>query len=92
MNMDRKEAVDCLQCSDCAVCCVAPDIASLNKPAGVPCGPINTLDRVFDDPQINARGMRVKIPHALGVDVEYAGNPIRFSASPVDYPLSLIHI
>lgn len=37
MNMDRKEAVDCLQCSDCAVCCVAPDIASLNKPAGVPC-------------------------------------------------------
>jgi len=56
------------------------------QPAGVPCGPINTLDRVFDDPQINARGMRVKIPHALGVDVEYAGNPIRFSASPVDYP------
>jgi len=56
------------------------------QPAGVPCGPINTLDRVFDDPQIKARGMRVKIPHALGVDVEYAGNPIRFSASPVDYP------
>jgi crotonobetainyl-CoA:carnitine CoA-transferase CaiB-like acyl-CoA transferase len=56
------------------------------QPAGVPCGPINTLDRVFDDPQIKARGMRVKIPHALGVDVEYAGNPIRFSDSPVDYP------
>jgi crotonobetainyl-CoA:carnitine CoA-transferase CaiB-like acyl-CoA transferase len=30
--------------------------------------------------------MRVKIPHALGVDVEYAGNPIKFSESPVDYP------
>ena len=55
-------------------------------PAGVPSGPINTLDRVFADPQINARGMRVKIPHALGVEVEHAGNPIKFSASPVDYP------
>ena len=56
------------------------------EPVGVPSGPINTLDRVFADPQINARGMRVKIPHALGVDVEYAGNPIKFSESPVDYP------
>ena len=56
------------------------------EPAGVPSGPINTLDRVFDDPQVLARGMRVKIPHALGVEVEHAGNPIRFSASPVDYP------
>ncbi len=55
-------------------------------PAGVPCGPINTLDRVFADPQVNARGMRVKIPHAFGIDVEHAGNPIKFSASPVDYP------
>jgi formyl-CoA transferase len=56
------------------------------EPAGVPCGPINTLDRVFDDPQVLARGMRVKIPHALGIEVDHAGNPIRFSASPVDYP------
>ncbi len=53
---------------------------------GVPCGPINTLDRVFSDEHVIARGMRVKIPHALGMDVEYAGNPIKFSGSPVDYP------
>ncbi len=56
------------------------------EPAGVPSGPINTLDRVFDDPQINARGMRVAIPHAFNIEVEHAGNPIHFSASPVDYP------
>ena len=30
--------------------------------------------------------MRVKIPHSLGMDIEYAGNPIKFSESPVDYP------
>ena len=56
------------------------------EPAGVPSGSINTLDRVFADPHINARGMRVAIPHALGIVVEHAGNPIHFSGSPVDYP------
>ncbi len=54
--------------------------------AGVPCGPINTLDRVFSDEHVLARDMRVKIPHSLGMDIEYAGNPIKFSESPVDYP------
>ncbi len=56
------------------------------EPAGVPSGPINTLDRVFNDPQVNARGMRVAIPHAFDIEVEHAGNPIHFSSSPVDYP------
>ena len=56
------------------------------EPAGVPCGPINTLDRVFTDKHVLARGMRVKIPHSLGIDIEHAGNPIKFSESPIDYP------
>ncbi len=56
------------------------------EPLGVPCGPINTLDRVFADPQILARGMRVSVPHSLGMDVDYPGNPIHFSETPVDYP------
>ncbi|MBJ26103.1 MAG: CoA transferase [Rhodospirillaceae bacterium] len=54
--------------------------------AGVPCGPINTLDRVFGDPQILARNMRVNIPHSSGVSLDHPGNPIKFSKSPVDYP------
>ena len=49
-------------------------------------GPINTLDRVFDDPQVQARGMRVSIPHSLGVAVDYPANPVKFSETPVDYP------
>ena len=31
---------------------------------GVPCGPVNTLDQVFADPQVQARGMRIDLPHA----------------------------
>ena len=60
--------------------------SALLEPVGVPCGPINTLDRVFADPQVEARGMKVRIPHSLGVEVEYPANPIKFSETPVDYP------
>ena len=60
-------------------------IAAL-EPAGVPCGPINTIDRVFADPQIAARAMRVTIPHGAGVAVDHPANPVKFSETPVDYP------
>lgn len=53
--------------------------------AGVPCGPINTLDKVFDDPQVRARGLRIELPHAVAGTVPLVANPIRMSASPVAY-------
>ncbi len=53
--------------------------------ANVPCGPINTLDRVFDDPQVRARGLRVEMPHAQAGTVPLVANPIRLSESPVSY-------
>lgn len=46
--------------------------------AGVPSGPINTLEQVFDDPQTQAREMRIQRRHASGRDVSLVGNPIRF--------------
>lgn len=33
--------------------------------AGVPTGPINTLDEVFADPQVRARGMRIELPEGI---------------------------
>ncbi|MCW8908334.1 MAG: CoA transferase, partial [Sedimenticola sp.] len=51
----------------------------------VPCGPINTLDQVFSDPQVAARGMRMDLPHPLAGSVPQVANPVRFSATPVDY-------
>ncbi|MTV37035.1 CaiB/BaiF CoA transferase family protein [Duganella radicis] len=53
--------------------------------AGVPCGPINTLDQVFADPQVRARGMRIELDHPLGGKVPLVANPIHLSASPVQY-------
>lgn len=53
--------------------------------AGVPCGPINTLDQVFDNPQIKHRGMVAAVDHPLAGPVDLVANPIRFSETPVAY-------
>jgi formyl-CoA transferase len=53
--------------------------------AGVPCGPINRLDQVFADPQVQARGMRFDLPHPLSGTVPQVANPLNFSATPVTY-------
>lgn len=52
--------------------------------AGVPCGPINDLDEVFDNEQVIARGMQIALPHPCGADVKLVRNPIRMSATPPD--------
>ena len=46
---------------------------------GVPCGPINTIDQVFADPQVIARGLRMDTHLADGTPVAMVGNPIRFA-------------
>lgn len=53
--------------------------------SGVPCGPVNTLDEVFDDPQVLARGMKQTIVHPDLGDVPIVGNPIKLKLTPVTY-------
>ncbi|MBL8521262.1 MAG: CoA transferase [Betaproteobacteria bacterium] len=50
--------------------------------AQVPCGPVNTIDQVFSDPHVVARGTRVDLAHASGGTVSVPANPIRFGKSP----------
>ncbi len=57
-------------------------IASLEA-AGVPCGPINDLAQVFDDPQVRHRGMRVEVPHPLCGTAPMVASPVRLSGTPV---------
>ncbi|WP_185267350.1 CaiB/BaiF CoA transferase family protein [Halopseudomonas xiamenensis] len=52
---------------------------------GVPCGPINDLAQVFADPQVQARGLRIDLPHPLAGSAPQVANPIRLSATPVQY-------
>ncbi|MEM1113523.1 MAG: CaiB/BaiF CoA-transferase family protein [Pseudomonadota bacterium] len=53
--------------------------------AGVPAGPINSVAEVFAEPQIQARGMQVNIPHPLNPDLQLVGSPIKLSRTPVQY-------
>lgn len=57
----------------------------LLEQAGVPCGPINTIGQVFEDPHVQARGLRVEIPHAGLGTVPGVASPLRLSKTPVRY-------
>jgi len=50
--------------------------------AQVPCGPINTLDQVYADPHVIARGAVEHLSRADGSAFDLAANPLRMSATP----------
>ena len=54
--------------------------------AGVPCGPINTVEQVFAEPQAVHRGLEVEqVREDLSAPVRTVASPIRMSATPVRY-------
>jgi crotonobetainyl-CoA:carnitine CoA-transferase CaiB-like acyl-CoA transferase len=61
------------------------DLVQAMEQAGVPCGPINSIAEVFDEPQIRHRGMRMDLPHPPGGTVPSVANPINFAANPLHY-------
>lgn len=48
--------------------------------AGVPCGPINTVDRALQNPQVEARNMLITVEDPKAGTLKLAGNPLKFSA------------
>jgi CoA:oxalate CoA-transferase len=60
--------------------------------AGIPCGPINTIDRVLKDPQVLARDMIVEIEHPIAGKFKMPGVPIKLSETPgaVEKPAPLL--
>jgi len=55
--------------------------------AGVPCGPINDIARVFEDAQVRHRGMRIEMAHPLAGTLPLVGSPLRLSDTKVEYRL-----
>jgi CoA:oxalate CoA-transferase len=54
-------------------------IDRLNE-AGVPCSPINTIDKLFEHPQLAARNMIIQVQGEGGRAFRTAGNPIKLNA------------
>jgi len=53
--------------------------------AGVPNGPINTIEQVFAEPQAIARGLRLELVHPLAGKVSLTRSPMRFSATALEH-------
>lgn len=54
-------------------------------PLGVPAATINDIGEAFEEPQVQHRGGRIELPHALAGTAPAIANPIHFSESPVTY-------
>ena len=56
---------------------------------GLPCGPVNDLRQVFEDPQVIHRNMKITMsrPPAEGGTFPLIGNPLKLSETPVTYRL-----
>lgn len=64
----------------------AAELLAALAQGNVPAGPINDVAQVFADPQVQARDMAVEVahPNALGGVLRMVGNPVKYSATPVD--------
>jgi len=50
--------------------------------AGVPAAPVNTVDRMIEDPQVIAREMIVKQQHPTAGEISVVGVPVKLSETP----------
>jgi crotonobetainyl-CoA:carnitine CoA-transferase CaiB-like acyl-CoA transferase len=50
--------------------------------AGVPCGPIYSIDQMFDDAQVRHLGMAQDVPNAEGRHIRLVGQPFTLSRTP----------
>ena len=61
------------------------DWVTLLEPHAVPCGPIATIDEVFANPQVLARGLAIEQQRPDGQRIPGVANPIRLSETPIEY-------
>lgn len=52
------------------------------RAAGIPCGPINTVSQIFNDPHIQARGFVWECEHPTAGRIKLSGSPIHLSETP----------
>lgn len=55
--------------------------------AGVANGPINKIEEVFREPQVQARGMQIELPHSVAGKVTLVGSPMKFSETPIKHEM-----
>jgi crotonobetainyl-CoA:carnitine CoA-transferase CaiB-like acyl-CoA transferase len=61
------------------------ELTAMLDAAGVPCGPINTVPQVFEDPQVVHRRMLRHLPHAAAGTVPQVVSPMNFAEAPLSF-------
>ncbi|MCZ8086214.1 MAG: CaiB/BaiF CoA-transferase family protein [Brevundimonas sp.] len=87
-NADRiaHRAVLTAELSSLTAACDMAGLMSRLEAAGVPCGPVNTVDQVFAESQAAHRGLVVEQTRPdLAAPVRTVASPIRLSRTPVAY-------
>jgi len=60
---------------------------SILETVGVPCGPINSIDQLMDDPQVQARQMVIQVPHPSAGSIKMVASPLKIPTAPVEVRL-----
>lgn len=55
---------------------------TLLEEAGIPCAPINNIERIINDPQVKARDMIVEVEHPIAGHLKMPGVPVKLSDTP----------
>lgn len=56
----------------------------LLREAGIPNGPINNMEELFNDPQVEARNMVIEMAHPTADKIKLVGSPLKLSRTPVE--------
>lgn len=60
---------------------------SISEAAGVPCGPINSIDLLMNDPQVLARKMVIEVPHPSAGSIQLIASPLKIPTAAVEVRL-----
>jgi CoA:oxalate CoA-transferase len=68
------------------------DWMAVLEAAGIPCAPINSVDKIVKDPQVLARNMIVEVEHPVAGKLKMPGVPVKMSLTPgsVDTPAPML--
>ncbi|MFC5445373.1 CaiB/BaiF CoA transferase family protein [Rhizobium halophytocola] len=80
----NRDAVRALVTAETAKWTKADLIAACETHA-VPVGPINSIDEMFEDPQIEARGLKITLRDKAGTEIPGVRSPIMLSKTPLAY-------
>ncbi|NIM93469.1 MAG: CoA transferase [Anaerolineales bacterium] len=56
---------------------------ALCEEIGLPAAPIQSMDHVFNDPQVETREMRIEVDHPSAGSVQLVGSPLKIPTAPV---------